>query len=172
MIDRLRFLLDHPLDPPAARAVVVLATAVLLGFTAIVVLGAGESDSPTAPREQPKPTHVSPHQMGIAPVEGAPPAPRQAAHRRQDPQDEKESPAARRAARTLRSHRALQHVPYRSGELKVVLVGTRGDRAELRVSAPTTRAARQGWRRFLRHYRDSGRAYVPLFESASGGSDG
>jgi hypothetical protein len=33
----------------------------------------------------------------------------------------------------------------------------------LRVSAPTVSEARVGWRWFLRRYRDSGRAYVPLF---------
>jgi Rad3-related DNA helicase len=40
----------------------------------------------------------------------------------------------------------------------------------LRVTAPTVRAARQGWGRFLRRYRDSGRAYAPIFRG--GGRDG
>jgi hypothetical protein len=173
MIDRFRFLLDRPLDPLAARAVVVLATAILLGFTAVFVLGASEPGPSVAPREQAATAGSPPSQAsGRVPAEVAP-APQPAPHRRrQDPQDEKNSPAARRAVRALRSHRALQHVPYRNGELMVVLVGTRGDRAELRVSALSARAARRGWRQFLRRYRDSGRAYVPLFKSTSGGSDG
>lgn len=170
MIDRLRFLLDRPLDPLAARAVVLLATAVLFGFAALFLLGVNESNRSAMPREQKAPSGPQPRQVfGRAPAAEAAPSRHR---RRQDPQDEKNSPAARRAARILRSHRALQHVPYRSGELTIVLVGTRGERAELRVSAPSTRAAREGWRRLLRRYRDSGRTYAPLFESTSAGADG
>jgi hypothetical protein len=162
MIDQLRFLLDRHLDPLAARAVVVFATTILLGFAALFVLGLSESDRATAPREQVVSTRPQPR-PSLDPVPH---------RRRQDPQDQKDSPAARRAARTLRSHRAFQHVPYQSGELIVVLVGTRGNRAELRVSASTAQAARQGWRQFLQRYRDSGRAYIPLFKSTSGGPNG
>jgi hypothetical protein len=53
----------------------------------------------------------------------------------------------------------------------VALAGALGSRAVLRVSAHTVGAARRGWRRFLRRYRDSGRTYVPVFD-AKGHGDG
>ncbi|HET7177368.1 MAG TPA: hypothetical protein VFI63_01635 [Solirubrobacterales bacterium] len=164
MVERLRFLLERPLDPLAARAVAVLATAILLGFVAVCVLGSGESRLPARPREQtaPQPAPPSPR-----PIEHTK-APRPPHPRRQDPQDEKGSAAAVRAARTLRSHRALQHVPFRRARLSVRLVGARGGRAVLAVSAPTISAARQGWRRFLRRYGDDGRAYLTRFEATGG----
>jgi hypothetical protein len=173
MIDRLRFLLDRPLDPLAARAVVVFASAIFVGFAALFVLGAGESsrsaaisDVPAvAPRSQPA------RPLAATALEATHAAPRASRRRGQDPQDEKGSAAARRAATVLRSHRALQHVPYRRGLLAVRLVGAHGTRAELAVSAPTIPAARRGWRAFLRRYRDSGRAYLVRFE-ASGGHGG
>lgn len=160
MVDRLRALLAEPLDPRAGRAVVVLSSAILLGLAALFVLAAREPDG-----ESPRSQAQAPSALVAPPtgdVEGEP-AESRPPLRRQDPQDEKGSPAARRAARALRSHRALQHVPYRSGELTIVLAGARGHRAVLRVNAPTARAARRGWRRFLLRYRDSGRAYLPLF---------
>ena len=174
MIDRLRLLLDRPLDPLVARAVVVFATAILLGFAALFVLGAGESSrsavtSDRAVRRRRRSQPARP--LAATAPEAAPAAPRISRRRRQDPQDEKGSAAARRAAKALRSHRALQHVPYRRGRFTVRLVGARGGRAELAVSAPTIPAARRGWRAFLRRYRDSGRAYLVRFE-ASGGHGG
>lgn len=166
MVDRLRALLEEPLDPRAGRAVLVLASAILLGLASLFVLAAREPDG-AGPRGQAQAPAAAPS-VSVAPptadVEGEP-AESHPPLRRQDPQDKKGSPAGRRAARALRSHRALQHVPYRSGELMIVLVGARGDRAMLRVSAPTTRAARRGWHRFLRRYRDLGRAYLPLFRA-------
>ena len=173
MIDRLRFLFDRPLDPLAARAVVVLASAILVGFATLFVLGTGESGRSAATSDVPA---VAPRSQPARPLaattpEAAPTAPRTSRRRRQDPQDEKGSAAARRAAKVLRSHRALQHVPYRRGPLTVRLVGAHGTRAELAVSAPTILAARRGWRAFLRRYRDSGRAYLVRFE-ASGGHGG
>jgi hypothetical protein len=171
MIDRLRFLLDRPLDPLAARAVVVFATAILLGFGVLFVL-AGESGRSAVPGRQAVPTQPqAARSFGAAPAEASPPAPRVSRHRRQDPQDEKGSAAGKRAAKALRSHRALQHVPYRHGYLSVRLVGARGGRAVLAVSAPTISAARRGWRGFLRRYRDGDRAYRPRFR-ADGGLDG
>lgn len=167
MIDRLRFLLDRPLDPLAARAVVVSATAILLGFAALFVLGTSEPGRPatSGPRAaQPQPIRS----FGAVQTETAPVAPLASRRRRQDPQDEKRSAAGRRAAKILRSHRALQHVPYRHGRLTVHLVGARGDQAVLTVRAPTLLAARRGWRQFLRHYRDNGRAYVPRFKGKGG----
>ena len=44
MIDRLRALLDRPLDPSAARAILVFASAILVGFAGLFVLAAGEPD--------------------------------------------------------------------------------------------------------------------------------
>jgi hypothetical protein len=166
MADRLRAFLDHPLDPSAARAIVAFASAILLGLAALFVLAGGEPDQPI-PQEE-RPTAASSY-VPAAPVEEVedeagghrPPA------RPQDPQDVEGSAAARRAARALRSHRALQHVPYRAGGVAIALIGARGGRAVLRVSAPTVAAARRGWQRFLRRYRDSGRAYVPVFRTAA-----
>lgn len=172
MIERLRFLLDRPLDPQAARAVVVFATAVLLGFAAVFVLGTSESSPSAAPRGQAAPVRSAPRSVfGRAPAEAAPvPLPMPHQHR-QDPQDERDSAAGKRAARALRSHRALQHVPYRGGGLTVHLVGVRGGRAVLRVSAPTIADARRRWQGFLRRYGDTGRAYVPLFKASGDGAE-
>ena len=86
----------------------------------------------------------------------------------QDPQDRRGSALARRSGRELASHRALQHVPYRREAVSIALVGARGTRAVLRVSAPTLTAARRSWRSFLRRYRDSGRAYLPRFDVRRG----
>jgi hypothetical protein len=170
MIDRLRFLLDRPLDRLIARAIVVFATVILLGFAALYVLAAQEpGHSAVAQRQLVSPPPSDP--FGVVRAQAAPPAPRAPRPRRQDPQDEAGSPAARRAAKTLASHRALQHVPYRRGRLSVRLVGARGGRAVLVVSAPTIAAARRDWREFLRRYRDGGRAYLTRFE-ANGGPNG
>jgi hypothetical protein len=172
MIDRLRFLLDRPLDPLVARTVVVFASAILLGFAALFVLGTSETGRPAASglrATQPQPVRS----FGAVPPEAALPAPRESRQRPQDPQDKKGSPAASSAAKALRSHRALQHVPYRRGRLTVRLAGARGTRAVLAVSAPTISAARRGWRGFLRRYRDSGRSYIPRFSRiGAGGADG
>jgi hypothetical protein len=171
MIDRLRFLLDRPLDPLAARAVVVFATAILLGFGALFVLGASDSARPGAAGGRAVSEKSRPGRSFGAPQVEAPSsqASRVSRPHRQDPQDEKGSPAAGRAAKAMRAHRALQHVPYRSDGLSVRLVGARGREAALAISAPTIAAARRGWRRFLRRYRDSGRAYLPRFEATGVG---
>jgi hypothetical protein len=169
MVDRLRALLEEPLDPRLGRAVVVLASAILIGLAALFILAAREPETGTraeAPATARSTSGQAPVELELAPVEET--APR----RRQDPQDQEGSSAARRAARALRSHRALQHVPHRSDGLTVELVGARGHRAILRVSAETARAARRGWRRFLRSHRDPGRAYLPIFRGELGGRDG
>jgi hypothetical protein len=172
MIDRLRFLLDRPLDPLAARAVVVFATAILLSFAALFVLGSGESSGPPAAGEQasspPPPRSGRSHDAPV--LEAQSPAAPRPPRRRQDPQDEKGSAAATRAAKVLRSHRALQHVPYRRGAFTVHLVGVARGRAVLAIDAPTISAARRGWRRFLRRYGDSGRSYVPRFLGSGSGA--
>jgi hypothetical protein len=169
MVDRLRVLLEEPLDPRAGRAVLVFASAILLGLAALFVLAVREPD-PATPPSKPKTSSAPSSLPGAGPAEAYEPEPTETHPplHGQDPQDQKGSPAARRAARALRSHRALQHVPYRSGELTIELVGARGHRAVLRVSASTVGAARRGWRRFLRRYRDSGRAYVALFRTRDG----
>lgn len=167
MVDRLRALLEEPLDPRLGRAVVVLASAILLGLAALFILAVHQPETSTRAEEPPAARSTS----GSATADLAP-APTPAAPRRQDPQDQEGSAAARRAARALASHRALQHVPYRNDELVVELVGARGHRAVLRVSAATVQAARAGWRRFLRRYRDSGRAYIAIFRGKDGKRDG
>lgn len=170
MVDRLRALLDRPLDPAAARAVLVSASAILLGLAALFALAASEPDRPRSQEVRPAAASPSAPAVPVEEVEDEAAEHRPPTHR-QDPQDEKGSAAARRAARALRSHRALQHVPYRDGEVTVALTGARGSRAVLRVSAPTVAEARREWHWFLRRYRDSGRAYVPIFRAA-GGRDG
>lgn len=178
MIDRFRFLLDRPLGPAAARAVVAFAGAILIGLAALFALGSGESAHPAlggggasglggsivvGPRSR--------GPAGAASPDAVPPAARES-RRRQDPQDAKGSLAARRAAESLRSHRALQHVPFRLGPLSVRLVGARGGRAVLVVSAPTIAAARRDWRAFLRRYGDAGHSYLPIFRSEGGAANG
>ncbi len=174
MIDQLRVLLDRPLDPLAARGVLVLAAAALLGFMVLFVLGASESNRPAAAGPLPEAVPPRPGRSFRAlQVKAAPSEPSASRLPRQDPQDEKGSPAASRATKALRSHRALQHVPYRRGGLSIRLVGARGGRAVLVVDAPTISAARSGWRRFLRHCRDSGHSYIPHFTGSRGrGADG
>lgn len=163
MVERLRALLDRPLDPSAARAVIILAIAILLGLAALFVLRASEPSPPMAAGRQAATRPQTERSLRARRVDVVSPSPRRLRRRRQDPQDEKGSPAAARAAKALRSHRALQHVPYRHGSLRIRLVGARGGRAVLAVSARTSAAARRGWRRFLRRYGDSGRSYVPRF---------
>jgi hypothetical protein len=173
MVDRLRALLEEPLDPRAGRAVLVLASAILLGLASLFILAAREPDGgdPRANAQAPAAVPSAPASLPTGDVEQER-AESHPTHRRQDPQDLEGSPAARRAARALRSHRALQHVPYRSDGLTVELIGARGHRAVLCISAETVRSARQGWHRFLRRYRDSGRTYIPIFRGELGERDG
>jgi hypothetical protein len=163
MIDRLRALLDRPLDPSAARAILAFASAILVGFAVLFVLAVSQPDQPTS-STHPSAAASSPSPVVPTQAVESNSAEGQATPHRQDPQDIENSAAATRAARALRTHRALQHVPYRDGRLAVALVGARGGRAVLRVTAPTVRLGKRGWHRFLRRYRDSGRAYLPLFK--------
>jgi hypothetical protein len=167
MVDRLRALLDRPLDPSAARAILVFASAILVGFASLLMLAASEPDQPPSPGH-PSVAATRPSPVVSTQVVEGNPAEDQAAPRRQDPQDVEGTRAARRADRALRSHRALQHVPYRGEGLTVYLVGAHGRRAVLRVRAATVQAARRGWRDFLRRYHDSGHAYLPTFQSKRG----
>lgn len=157
MLERFRALLERPLAPAAGQAVVTCAAAVFLGLGVLATVGhldGGERPALEAPAAAPSPTDV--------PAPAAVPVP---VHRRQDPQDVPGSEAAQRAAAALRERRGLQHVPYRRGELTIELVGARGGKAVLRVSAPDVAAARRGWQEFLRRYRDDGRAYLWIFEA-------
>jgi hypothetical protein len=165
MIDRLRALLDCPLDPSAARAILALASAILVGFAALFVLAGSGQDRQSSTAERPRSITSTPASAIPTTASGGERSNPRSSTPRQDPQDVQGSAAARRAAQALRAHRALQHVPYRDGQLAIALVGAHGGRAVLRVSAPTVRAARQGWRGFLRRYRDSGRAYLPVFDA-------
>jgi hypothetical protein len=165
MVDRLRALLDRPLDPRAGRAIVVLATAISIGFAGLVVLAG------TAKKES---RSVSAFDRGAAPVHPASDSPPVAApssspreiHPRQDPQDDWGSAAGRHAESALRSHRALQHVPFHGAGVAVALAGARHGRAVLVVRASTVASAHRGWRRFLRRFGDAGSAYVPIFRAS------
>jgi hypothetical protein len=162
VIERLRVLLDRPLEPSVARAVLLFALAVGAGFAVLLAL-AGIGWTPrieTAPMrssaiERPDPRVPAP---GIGP----------AAVPSQDPQDRPGSAAHRHAAVELADHRALQHVPFEGDGVSIVLVGARGGRAVLRVRAPTRADARHGWNFFLRRFDDRGDAYVPRFEGGGG----
>lgn len=168
MVDRLRALLEEPLSPQAGQAIVVLSCAILLGLAALFVLAAREpASSPDVAEPRPARSKTGPAVAGVSP---SPTATTRAPWPQQDPQDQKGSPAARRAARALKSHRALQHVPFRSERLTVELVGARGHRALVRVTASTISAARKGWRGFLRRYEDPGRAYIPIFRTPGAGN--
>jgi hypothetical protein len=162
--DRIRDLLDRPLDRRHADAIVAIAAAVTFAFGVLVAFGiighpaadlaAGREDlaRPTAPRE-------------VAGALDHPPASKdRRPDRSQDPQDRKGTAAYGRARRTARDHRALQHLPYRRGGVTVAQVGADQGRAILRVAAPTITAARQGWREFLRRFTDDGAAYEARFQ--------
>ena len=92
--------------------------------TKILVLAASQPERPTVP-ERGSAEAEAPTPSSAPALEPPPEAPRRA-ELRQDPQDVRGSAAARRAARALRSHRALQHVPYRGGEVRIALVGAEG----------------------------------------------
>ncbi|MBS1886005.1 MAG: hypothetical protein JSU06_02355 [Actinobacteria bacterium] len=86
----------------------------------------------------------------------------------QDPQDRIGTAAHRRAAAELASHRALQHLPFRSGDVSMEMVGARGPKAVIRIEAGTVPAARRAWQLFLERFRDGGEAYLPVFKGAGG----
>jgi hypothetical protein len=169
MIERFRVFLDQPLGHGAARAILCFSSAILLGLALLFVLAASQPGRPTPPDRVS--SAASPKAPRAWPPAEALRSEQVGAIGRQDPQDVPGSPAARRAARALQSHRALQHVPFESEDLTVELVGARRHRAVLRVTASTIGAARQGWRKFLRRYQDAGHAYIPIF-NARGGTDG
>lgn len=167
MVERLRALLERPLDPRLARAVVALAGAVTIGFAALGLLAGGEGGSGSLSSAHPSgagrpATTLSPSPGFRSRRAGSSAPPRQ------DPQDRLGDAAHRRAEHELATHRALQHVPYRRGGVAIDLVGARGERAVLAVRAPSLRMAHRGWRAFLNCYRDDGHAYIPVFRSFAG----
>ncbi len=90
MADRLRALLDRPLDPSAARAILAFASAILLGLAALFALAASEAERPTSQEVRPAAASPSaPGRPGRAVEEAA-------EHRlpthRQDPQDARAAP--------------------------------------------------------------------------------
>lgn len=156
MIERLRALLDRPLEPAVARAVLALALAVGVGLATVVAL-AGVDRQPSIERPAARPT--SPESRPAVPVPDPSEMPAQ------DPQDHPGSKAHRRAAAELADHRALQHVPFERDGVSIDLVGARGGRAVLRVEASSLAAGRRAWKAFLRRYHDPGDAYVPIFKA-------
>jgi hypothetical protein len=155
------------------RAILVLSGAVCLGFAAAVALGlpgsrtaTGGSSAPVTPQRR----WSSPATRAAVPSVGAR-KPGAGAPRRpiQDPQDRPGSPAAARARRELRTHRALQDLPWRGGDASIGLVAARGPKAVLEVRAPSIRAGRRVYRAFLRAHDDDGRAYLPIFRAGGGG---
>ncbi len=162
MPDRLRALLDLPLDPRVARAGLVLASAVFLGFAAVALVGLGNGGD--GPESSTSAHGEAPAAPRLARPEYRSHAKARAAVPRQDPQDRSGSAARRAARHELRSHRALQHVPYEREGVSITLVGARSGRALLRVRADDLAAARRGWRAFLVRFGDDGRAYQPIFD--------
>ncbi|MBN9621952.1 MAG: hypothetical protein J0H06_03205 [Actinobacteria bacterium] len=173
MAERLRALLERPLEPALARAVVALALAASTGFAVLVLLGAVGRDAP--PPSTPAAARVDRPSSPAVPVgprstSGGHAAAKGRGHRvaGQDRQDHPGTEAYRRALRESARHRALQHVPYHRGAVTITLVGARGPRAILSVAAPTVALAHRGYRRFLHRFRDPGVAYLPRFLAPSG----
>lgn len=162
-MNRLRALLDMPLDPAVGRAVLVLAGAVCGGLAALILLGATGPQAVTSTRPAARiPVAQAPSGVEAThrPVFEA--GSRAAARSRpsQDPQDRPGTGAHRRAERELISHRAPQYVPWHRGGVTISLVGAREAKAVLEVQAATVGVARRGYGAFLRSFRDDGRAYL------------
>jgi hypothetical protein len=157
MIERLRALLDRPLEPRVARAVLLLALAVGVGFAIVLALAGVDRNPPVGGAAAGSTSSLdrSPSARALGPASMPP----------QDPQDRPGSVAHRRAAAELADHRALQHVPFERDGVSIDLVGARGTRAVLRVEASSVAAARRAWKAFLRRYHGPGDAYAPIFKA-------
>lgn len=167
MVERLRALLEHPLDPRVARAVVTLASVVSVGFGVLIALGVSARGGvhAEAPTRRPA-AHAAVRSALAGPVpRGEAGARTEAVPPRQDPQDRAGTAARAQAERELERHLALQHLPYRRGGIRIDLVGARGDRAVLAIRAPTLQQARRGYRVFLHRYGDEGRSYLSRFRA-------
>jgi hypothetical protein len=174
VVERLRALAERPLDRDVARAVLALGLAVTIGLSLLASLASvGHGDNNGSSRAS-APDHSGGGYRPYVAARIGPrrEAPRSSARPEQDPQDRRGSLARRRAVAELESRRALQHVPYKDGRFAVELVGVRGTRSVLRVTAPTVRAARSGWRTFLRRFDDKGAAYLPIFGDADARAGG
>ncbi|MBS1886105.1 MAG: hypothetical protein JSU06_02865 [Actinobacteria bacterium] len=172
MNGRLRDLAGRPLERRVGRATLGVGLAVTVGFCLVVALAGIGRRPGTAPPAHPRPAAVrraTPGPSSLATGAGqASPATGPTPWPRQDPQDRRGSADRRRAAAELESHRALQHVPWRHGNIVVALVGAEGLRAILRVVGPDLAAARRGYRSFLYRFDDRGRAYRPRFRASGG----
>jgi hypothetical protein len=161
VVERIRALLEAPLDPAVSRSTVVLAMAAGIGFAIFALLG-GVGGRPTG--------RIKATQSAGAPrlsiTRSTAPASPAASVADQDPEDRPGTVAHVREAREVSRHRGLQHVPYSAGGVSIELVGAWRGRAVLRVEAPTVAAARRGWREFLRRYDDAGTAYIPRLGEA------
>ena len=163
--------------PEGRKGVFAVCAGVLLVIAAaLILLHASGQDHQGASSHRVAPSRavvLAPSAAATTPV--TPTAPAASKHKKrssatrkriaaQDPQDHRGTKAAKRAARALASHRALQHVPYRHGAVTIRLTGAlKNGKAVLTVTAPTLREARAGYRRFLKRYHDAGRAYRPRF---------
>jgi hypothetical protein len=175
VIDLIRGLLDRPLDPRHARAIVVIASCLTLAFAALVGFGVISGSRPTthqgAERSGALAAPTAPPIVAIGGSPGAdgegPDRPAARPEDHQDPQDRRGSSAYRRASRTLREHRALQHLPFHRRGLSITLTGADHARAIVRVVAATVPEAKRRWRGFLRRFGDDGRSYAPRFSARS-----
>jgi hypothetical protein len=171
VIDLIRNLLDRPLDPRLARAVVVLSITITFAFAILVTFGViagsvpGEVEdrggeiarTPSAPPAQQAEPPAG--RSGRADSGGPPVRPRP----EQDPQDRPGGKDYRRAREAMREHRALQHLPYEHRGVAIVLAGADRGRAVVHITAGSVARAKHQWRAFLAGYRDDGRAYEPRF---------
>jgi hypothetical protein len=155
VLDRFLDFLQAPLSGRAARAVLILTAGVCFGFVLLVLLSNAAGD-----HTQPGAEHHDGRRRAVSARSDRDPA---VARARQDPQDQPGSAAARAARGELRTHRALQHVPYRGAGVKITLVGARHGRAMLSVRGGDLATERRGWRGFLRRFGDDGGAYIPIF---------
>lgn len=166
MLDRFLDFLYAPLSGRAARAVLILTALVCHGYVLVTLLSiaAGGEAQPGAEHHDARRRAAPVRPVGSDPDPGV-------ADPRQDPQDRPRSAAARAAQGELRSHRALQHVPYRGAGVTITLVGARRGRALLSVRGGDLATERRGWRAFLRRFEDDGSAYVPVFAASRDGAE-
>jgi hypothetical protein len=175
VIDLIRNLLDRPLDPRLARAVVMLAITVTFAFAMLVTFGVIAGSVPSEVEDRgnraTRAPSTPPTESAEAPrgesEEGASTRPGDRPRPEQDPQDRPGTEDYRRGREELRAHRALQHLPYERGGVAIVLAGADRGRAVVRVTAGTVGRAKQEWRAFLARYRDGGEAYEPRFAARS-----
>jgi hypothetical protein len=168
VIERLRALLERPLDPALSRAMLALALAVGTGFAIVALLAGSGAHTGMGGSREARPTPARQEKIDRAPRPVPTPSPGKVSGR--DAQDHRGTAAHRRATREVADHRALQHVPYEEAAVSVKLVGVLRGRAVLEVEGPSIGAARRGWRRFLRRFDDDGGAYVPRFETIGAAS--